>query len=135
MILKAKSMTLPFCLLPLPKFFILDINLILVLCAVAFCAGFVDSIVGGGGLIQTPLSLAMLPQFPVATVIGSLKVPAFSGTALATTQYLKRIKVQWKLFVIMAIIAFISAYIGSGGFKLLMQRLYKNSKNFDYLIS
>lgn len=96
-----------------PKFYILEIDLILILCSIAFCAGFVDSIVGGGGLIQTPLSLAMLPQFPVATVIGSLKVPAFSGTALATSQYLKTIKVQWKLFSIMAIVAFIAAYIGS----------------------
>lgn len=91
----------------------MDIDLILILCTIAFCAGFVDAIVGGGGLIQTPLSLAMLPQFPVATVIGSLKVPAFSGTALATTQYLKSIKIQWKLFAIMAIVAFISAYTGS----------------------
>lgn len=80
---------------------------------IAFIAGFIDSIVGGGGLIQTPLSLALLPQLPVATVIGTLKVPAFSGTALATTQYLKKVKVKWKLFLIMAIVAFISAYVGS----------------------
>ena len=91
----------------------LELDLILILCAIAFCAGFVDSIVGGGGLIQTPLSLAVLPQFPVATVIGSLKIPAFSGTALATTQYLKTVKIQWKLFLIMAVVAFISAYLGS----------------------
>lgn len=80
---------------------------------IAFSAGFIDSIVGGGGLIQTPLSLALLPQLPVATVIGTLKIPAFSGTALATSQYLKKIKVQWKLFSIMAIVAFIAAYLGS----------------------
>lgn len=91
----------------------MEIDIILLLCSVAFCAGFVDSIVGGGGLIQTPLSLAILPQFPVATVIGSLKIPAFSGTALATSQYLKKIKVQWKLFIIMAVVAFVSAFIGS----------------------
>lgn len=46
----------------------LEIDILLLLCSVAFCAGFVDSIVGGGGLIQTPLSLVLLPQFPVATV-------------------------------------------------------------------
>lgn len=53
------------------------------LCIAAFCAGFVDAIAGGGGLIQTPFGLALLPNVPVATVIGSLKVPAFAGTALA----------------------------------------------------
>lgn len=91
----------------------MEFDLILLLCFFAFCAGFVDSIVGGGGLIQTPLSLAVLPQIPVATVIGTLKVPAFTGTAFATSQYLKKIKVQWKLFIIMAIVAFIAAFIGS----------------------
>ena len=83
------------------------------LCLIAFIAGFVDSIVGGGGLIQTPLSLTLLPSLPVANVIGTLKIPAFSGTALAVGQYLKKIKVHWKLFFVMAFIAFFSAYLGS----------------------
>ena len=39
------------------------------LCIIAFTAGFVDAIIGGGGLIQTPLALVILPQYSVATVI------------------------------------------------------------------
>lgn len=88
-------------------------DILLLLCAVAFCAGFVDSIVGGGGLIQTPLSLVLLPQIPVATVIGTLKIPAFSGTGIATFQYLKKVKIDWKFFGILATVAFISAFLGS----------------------
>jgi uncharacterized membrane protein YfcA len=42
------------------------------LCA-AFAAGFIDAIVGGGGLIQTPAGLILLPNLPVSTVIGTLK--------------------------------------------------------------
>jgi uncharacterized membrane protein YfcA len=91
----------------------LEIDLLLVLCVIAFGAGFIDSIVGGGGLIQTPLALVLLPQLPVATVIGTLKVPAFSGTALAATQYVKKVKIDYKLLAIMAVGAFISAYLGS----------------------
>lgn len=91
----------------------MELEIIALLCSIAFCAGFVDSIVGGGGLIQTPLTLAVLPHLPVANIIGTLKIPAFSGTALASSQYLKSIKIQWKLFIIMAIVAFISAYCGS----------------------
>ena len=91
----------------------MEAELLFYLCSAAFCAGFIDSIVGGGGLIQTPLALAFLPHLPVSTVIGSLKIPAFSGTALATTQYLKNVKIDWKLFSIMAICAFISAFLGS----------------------
>lgn len=88
-------------------------EILTLLCLIAFVAGFVDSIVGGGGLIQTPLSLSLLPNLPIANVVGSLKIPAFSGTALAVSQYINKIKVNWKLFVIMAITAFCSAYLGS----------------------
>lgn len=87
--------------------------ILLLLCSAAFLAGFVDAIVGGGGLIQTPISILLLPQFPISTVVGSLKIPAFSGTFMATIQYLKKVKVQAKLFVFMAFIAFFSAYLGS----------------------
>lgn len=91
----------------------MNIELILMLCAVAFSAGFVDAIAGGGGLIQTPLSLSILPNFPVASLMGSLKIPAFSGTALATLQYLKKAKIEICFFIILAIISFVSAFLGS----------------------
>lgn len=86
---------------------------LIVLCVAAFGAGFVDAIVGGGGLIQTPIGLIMLPNLPVASVIGTLKIPSFSGTFFAAIQYLKTIKMDWKLLSIMMILAVISAFIGS----------------------
>ncbi|MGL2966411.1 sulfite exporter TauE/SafE family protein [Flavobacterium sp. XGLA_31] len=86
---------------------------ILLLSVAAFFAGFVDAIVGGGGLIQTPVALVLLPSYPVATVIGSLKIPSFSGTALAARQYLKQVDMDWKLLLTMAVVAFVSAFLGS----------------------
>lgn len=83
------------------------------LCLVAFCAGFVDAIAGGGGLIQTPLGLAFLPNYSISSVIGTLKIPAFSGTALAVGQYLKKAKINWKYFLVLALISFTSAFLGS----------------------
>ena len=91
----------------------LETELLFYLCGAAFCAGFIDAIVGGGGLIQTPLALVFLPHLPVSTVIGTLKIPAFSGTAIATNQYLKNVKINWKLLGIMALLAFVSAFLGS----------------------
>ena len=87
--------------------------IIILLCIAAFAAGFIDAIVGGGGLIQTPMGLILLPNLPVATVIGSLKVPSFSGTAFAAHQYLKKVDMNWRLLAIMMILAFPSAFLGS----------------------
>ncbi len=86
---------------------------LILLCLAAFAAGFIDAIVGGGGLIQTPAGLVLLPQFSVATVIGTLKIPAFSGTALASLQYMQKVKIKWKLIMLMTLLAFVSAAAGS----------------------
>lgn len=88
-------------------------EVIILLCIAAFAAGFIDAIVGGGGLIQTPAGLILLPHLPVATVIGTLKIPAFSGTALASLQYMRKVKIKWRLMAVMATIAFCAAYAGS----------------------
>jgi uncharacterized membrane protein YfcA len=90
----------------------MDSTLIL-LCIVAFFAGFVDAIVGGGGLIQTPAGLILLPNEPVARVIGSLKVPAFTGTFFAARNYLKLVKIPFPRLLLFTSVAFIAAFIGS----------------------
>ena len=83
------------------------------LCLVAFAAGFVDAIVGGGGLIQLPAALVILPSFPVASVVGTLKIPAFTGTSVAAWQYLKKVSINWKLIAVISSVAFFSSYAGS----------------------
>jgi hypothetical protein len=87
--------------------------ILLFLCLAAFAAGFVDAVVGGGGLIQTPMGLILLPNLPVATVIGTLKIPSFSGTFFAAFQYLKKVQMNWKLLLIMMVLAVPSAFLGS----------------------
>ena len=91
----------------------METYIIIIICIASFFAGFVDAIVGGGGLIQTPVTMIMLPQLSVANVIGTLKIPAFSGTSFAAFQYLKKVEMNWKLLSIMAVLAFCSAFLGS----------------------
>jgi len=91
----------------------METYIVIFLCIASFFAGFVDAIVGGGGLIQTPVALILLPNVAVSSIIGSLKIPAFSGTSFAARQYLKKVDMNWKLLIIMAIVAFISAFLGS----------------------
>ena len=91
----------------------METYIIILLCIAAFFAGFVDAIVGGGGLIQTPVALILMPNLAVSSIIGSLKIPAFSGTSFAANQYLKKVDMNWKLLSIMAVVAFASAFLGS----------------------
>lgn len=91
----------------------MEIEILIFLCVAAFAAGFVDAIVGGGGLIQTPVALILMPNVPVANIIGSLKIPAFSGTSFAAYQYLKKVTMNWRLLMVMSLIAFASAFAGS----------------------
>ena len=90
----------------------METYIIIFLCIASFIAGFIDAIVGGGGLIQTPAALNLLPNVPVASIIGTLKIPGFSGTSIAAYQYLKKVKIDWKLFVVMAIISFSFSFLG-----------------------
>lgn len=91
----------------------METYVMVLLCIASFVAGFIDAIVGGGGLIQTPVALILLPTQSVATIIGTLKIPGFSGTSIATYQYLKKTKVNWQLFALMAVVSFVFAYFGS----------------------
>src|SRR2546423_12404457 len=86
---------------------------LVLLCLTAFAAGFVDAISGGGGLIQTPASLILLRAYPVATIIGSLKIPSFSGTLFAAWQYTKKITIKQNLLVFICVFAFFSSFAGS----------------------
>ena len=46
-------------------------------------AGFVDAIVGGGGLILVPALFAVFPGVPPATLFGTNKSASIWGTAIA----------------------------------------------------
>lgn len=67
---------------------------LLLLVAASFFAGWIDSVVGGGGLIQLPSLLIGLPaDTPVATIAGTNKLPSSMGTAAAALTYLRRVPV------------------------------------------
>ena len=83
------------------------------LCIAAFAAGFIDAIVGGGGLVQTPATLVILGNFPVVNTISSTKIPSFSGTFFAAWQYLKKVKLNYTVTALMCTIAFFASFAGS----------------------
>lgn len=86
---------------------------ILSLALLAFIAGFIDSVVGGGGLIQIPALLINLPNYSIPTIFGTNKIAAISGTSVAAYQFSKRIKFDYKLLLTISFFAFAASHFGA----------------------
>lgn len=73
-----------------------DISLtaVVVLCIAALAAGWIDAVVGGGGLLLLPALLLGLPHVPAAQVLGTNKAVAIVGTSGAAVTYARRAPVK-----------------------------------------
>jgi uncharacterized membrane protein YfcA len=60
---------------------------LLLACVASLFAGFVDAIVGGGGLIQLPALLLLYPNEPIATLLSVNKAASCAGTLLAFVRF------------------------------------------------
>lgn len=95
------------------------------LVAASFLAGLVDSIVGGGGLIQLPsLLIGLPPDTPVPTIAGTNKVPSSMGTAVAALTYLRRVRVPWGALVPLVAASAVGSSLGAQLTHLLDRRLF-----------
>jgi uncharacterized protein len=79
----------------------------------SFLAGFIDAVVGGGGLIQVPALLIALPTTPLPTIFGTNKIAALAGTSIAAMQYAKRVSFNYKLLFVIAICAGLASLSGA----------------------
>ena len=79
----------------------------------ALLAGFIDAIVGGGGLITVPALLLALPVgTPVTTMLGTNKVVAATGTTMAAGKFLRSGTLSWREMVLPVLASALGA---SGG--------------------
>ena len=76
-------------------------------------AGFVDAIVGGGGLILVPAMFAAFPHAAPATLFGTNKSAAVWGTAMSTWQYSRRIRITWPMIIPGIVAAGVGAFSGA----------------------
>jgi len=101
----------------------LTIATALFLLAASFFAGFVDSIAGGGGLIQLPALLIGLPKSETAEVLGTNKLSAVFGTTVAAALYRNQIKPDPKILIAMGL----PAFLGSAGGAVLASKIPTSS--------
>lgn len=76
-------------------------------------AGFVDAIVGGGGLILVPALFAILPSTHPATLFGINKSASIWGTAIAALQYSRRVEMRWSSLLPAALAGLAGSFAGA----------------------
>ncbi|MEO5665582.1 MAG: TSUP family transporter [Nocardioides sp.] len=84
---------------------------LLVLAALA--AGFVDAVVGGGGLIQLPALLIGLPGASVVQIAATNKLASFCGTSISAATYFRRMRPDPRTFLPLMLAAFVGSFGGA----------------------
>jgi 2',3'-cyclic-nucleotide 2'-phosphodiesterase (5'-nucleotidase family)/uncharacterized membrane protein YfcA len=82
-------------------------------CFASLAAGFVDSIVGGGGLIQLPALLLLFPNLEFGAVSAINKSASFCGTLFAFIRYARVLPIQKQRVSNGCAVAFAAACIGA----------------------
>jgi len=89
-----------------------NMELLFITCASAL-AGFIDAIVGGGGLVLAPALFAAYPTAPAATMLGTNKSASIWGSALAAHQYSRRVHLKRSVALPGALACLIGAGLGA----------------------
>jgi uncharacterized membrane protein YfcA len=95
------------------------VTLLIFVCLSSLVAGFIDSVVGGGGLIQLPAMLILFPNLPIATILGTNKFASCAGTTIAVQRYSHHVTFDWPTILPAAVSAFIFAFLGACTVSLL----------------
>ena len=80
----------------------------------ALTAGFVDAVVGGGGLIQLPALLLGLPAASPVEVLATNKLASICGTTVSSATYYRRIRPDPRTFGPLMLLAFVGSAAGAG---------------------
>lgn len=98
---------------------------LILLCIASFGAGFIDSIVGGGGLIQLPALMMILPQYPVVSLLATNKLVSMTGTAVSTYRFSRHIPFL-KTIILPAILAsFVFSFLGAWAVSIVSNEILK----------
>lgn len=79
----------------------------------AFMAGLIDAVVGGGGLVQIPALFGFLPNSSPALVFGTNKFASIAGTTVAAARYARSVPIHWEATLPAAVSAFGFSFLGA----------------------
>jgi uncharacterized membrane protein YfcA len=86
---------------------------VLLLCLAAGFAGWIDAVSGGGGLVQLPALLILVPGAAPAAVLATNKLSGIFGTSAAALTYHHRVRPDLRTALPMAAVALAGAAAGA----------------------
>ena len=98
-------------------------TLILIVIA-AFAAGWIDAVVGGGGLLQLP-ALLLIPGIAPVQALATNKLASVFGTATSSVTYYRRAKPDLRTALPMAFVALAGSFGGAAVATLLPASVFK----------
>ncbi|CAN5261768.1 TSUP family transporter [soil metagenome] len=101
------------------------LTVLALLALAALAAGFVDAVVGGGGLIQLPALLLGLPGAAPVHVLATNKLASICGTSVSSVTYYRRVRPDPATFGPLMVLAF----IGSAGGAVVASHLPSEAFN------
>ena len=102
-----------------------DLTTLLLMALAGFGAGWVDAVVGGGGLVQLPALVLGFPGATPAQLLATNKVASIAGTATSSVTYWRRVHPDLRTALPMAAVAF----VGSAGGALIGLHIPKSAFN------
>ena len=79
----------------------------------ALAGGFIDAMVGGGGLLTLPAMLLGLPAAPYPVILGTNKLMALGGTTMAAGTFVRARTLDWRELVGPSLACAAGALVGS----------------------
>ncbi len=95
-----------------------------VLLSAALAAGWVDAVVGGGGLIVLPALFLVSPTMAPQTALGTNKLAAIAGTSAAVATFARKVPIQWRVMLPAAALAAVASGFGAAAVSLIDRELF-----------
>ncbi|MET0197403.1 MULTISPECIES: TSUP family transporter [Nocardiaceae] len=90
----------------------------------AFSAGWVDAVVGGGGLILLPALLVVAPGLSAQAALATNKMTAVFGTCAAVVTFARKIKIEWRVMAPAGLAAAVTSACGAAAVSLIDRDLF-----------
>jgi uncharacterized protein len=91
----------------------LSVTVLALLALAGLFAGFVDAVVGGGGLVQLPALLLGLPGASPVQVLATNKLSSICGTTVSSVTYYRRVRPHAGTFIPLMLFAFAGSLLGA----------------------